>query len=58
MSFEVATETIKSRKYLNLYYRRMKLGKKFWPFDSDDEKKSEIQALSIKMIDDDKAKEA
>jgi hypothetical protein len=37
MSLEVATATVKSRKYYNLFNRRMKLGKKFWPFTSSEE---------------------
>jgi hypothetical protein len=37
MSLEVATATVKSRKYYKSFNRRMKLGKKFWPFTSSEE---------------------
>jgi hypothetical protein len=42
MSFEEATSTVKSKKFYNLSIRRMKSGKKFWPFDSDEKNKDEI----------------
>lgn len=42
MSLDEATATVKSRKFYNLAIRRMKSGKKFWPFDSKEENKDEI----------------
>jgi len=51
MSFEEATSTVKSKKFYNLSIRRMKSGKKFWPFDSDEKNKDEIKKSSRKKED-------
>ena len=58
MSLEVATATVKSRKYYKSFNRRMKLGKKFWPFTSSEENQTEIQKLDKKLEEEDKQKEA